>query len=593
MTRHLFRTLLVCMLPFLFSACTDSFDDASSPVAPAEPSVNAPAKELLYDRTSGSFVYRRSDPYTLDNFRRACDALRTGESLLPLTRAEQEEFGGEELRATHYALRVYPRNETEQWLIDRMDDVSRSYLPFDYAAASADDASAAGADSDSAPSVELEQSPYTVTYDDYVTADGEPVEPMTVRMPVMYVVWPCDKPLPDELDYKIDYEVFLPRSAAQTRSTGLGAEAMRLLELEAVCRAEGVARTRGEFELIKQEFPKVRTGTVLTYDNKLYENVPMAHLCVQFSYGTNIYTVYTDADGYYTSGVELFNATTYSFILSHNFWKIVRGESVVPITISKGTVGSTILSDAVIQEPRPKMIVLSSDYPDYRIHRAMDYFYNGEHEITKHYYSGQGITVHSLKDPNPTQSTIAGDFNFGNNIIAYINIYNSTTNHAQQIGSVLHEMGHFCQYSELNRNYNRFISVHNLLIESYSSYVGWYLVSKYYIDKKYETYYGEDISVHNSRKNWYKNLSPDDGGHYSPLFVDLVDDYNQNSNKTNIYNYDVIHGVPNLVITKVAKEATTWASCKNILRSFVGQYYTSEELEEYFEPYDYWFAKYN
>lgn len=589
------------MLPFLFSACTDSFDDASSPVAPAEPSVNAPAKELLYDRTSGSFVYRRSDPYTLDNFRRACDALRTGESLLPLTRAEQEEFGGEELRATHYALRVYPRNETEQWLIDRMDDVSRSYLPFDYAAASADDASAAGADSDSAPSVELEQSPYTVTYDDYVTADGEPVEPMTVRMPVMYVVWPCDKPLPDELDYKIDYEVFLPRSAAQTRSTGLGAEAMRLLELEAVCRAEGVARTRGEFELIKQEFPKVRTGTVLTYDNKLYENVPMAHLCVQFSYGTNIYTVYTDADGYYTSGVELFNATTYSFILSHNFWKIVRGESVVPITISKGTVGSTILSGSVIPvEPRPKEIILSADYLDYHIHRAVDYFYHGAHEITKHYYDGAGITIHSMKEPHLDGQTIAEFYyNPNANIRAYLTIYNADTeNHwyytdAMYLSGILHEFGHFCQYSERNRQYSSYVASHKLVRESYASYVGWLLGTKYYTERGYYLPTGGTDITANENRSWTKNTTIENGGHYSPLFVDLVDDYNQNPNKTNIYNYDAIHGVPNLVITKVAKEATTWASCKNILRSFVGQYYTSEELEEYFEPYDYWFAKYN
>ena len=590
MKRHFLRTLLVCTLPFLFSACADSFDDAVAPVNPPEQPQAVPVKEIVYDSTSGSFVYHRNDPYTLDNFRRAYDALRTGRSLLPLTRAEQEEFAGEELRATHYALRIYPRNETEQWLIDRMYDVSYAYLPFDYAAASADDASAAGAEPDCAPSVELEQSPYTVTYDDYVTADGQPVEPMTVRMPVMYVVWPCDKSLPDELDYKIDYEVFLPRSAVQTRSTGLGDDAMRLLELEAVCRADGVARTRGEFDLIKQEFPKVRTGTVLTYDNKLNRNVPLAHLKVEFSYGSNIYTAYTDADGYYTSGVELFNATTYMFTLQHNFWKIVRNNSVTPITISQGTVGSALISNAEI-EPRPKMIVLSSDYPDYRVHRAMVYFYHGEHEITKHYYSGTGIKVQSMTEKDPEGNL--GYFYPSYTKDAYIAICNSDYNDSIFIGCVLHEMGHFCQYCEVNKNAYNFVKIHNLLIESYSSYVGWLLGTKYYTDKDYVVYNWMDITGSNGRQTWWnKDLAPTKG-HYSPLFVDLVDDYNQNPNKTNVYNYDIIHGVPNIVITKVAKEATTWSSCKNILRSFVGQYYTSAELEEFFEPYDYWFAKYN
>lgn len=592
MKKHLLQTLLVCTLPFLFSACADSFDDAVAPVNPPGQPLASPVKEIVFDSTSGSFVYHRNDPYTLDNFRRAYDALRTGRSLLPLTRAEQEEFGDGELAPTHYALRVYPRNESEQWLLDRMEDISRSYLPFDYAAASAEETSGAGVDSDSAPTVELEQSPYTVTYDDYVTADGQPVEPMTVRMPVMYVVWPCDKPLPAELDYKIDYEVFLPRSAAQTRSTGLGDDAMRLLELEAVCRAEGVAGTRGDFEIIRQEFPKVRTDTVLTYDDKLHRNVPLAHLKVEFSYGSNIYTAYTDADGYYTSGVELFSATTYYFTLQHNFWKIVRDESVAPITISRGTVGPPSYKNLIPVIPDPTPTVLSSDYPDYRVHRAVDYFYHGEHEITKHYYDGEGITIHSMTTAG--SEGYLGAFYYHQTNRAYIKIFNTEiSNHAQQIGTTCHELGHFCQYSELNRNYYQFIGVHNLLLESYSSYVGWYLASKYYIDKEYEPYYGEDISVYNGRQKWYKDKAPSSLGHYSPLLVDLVDDYNQNPNKTNIYNYDIIHDVPNLVITKVAKEATTWASCKDILRSFVGQYYTSVELEEFFEPYDYWFAKYN
>ncbi|MDE5637872.1 MAG: hypothetical protein K2I43_07675, partial [Alistipes sp.] len=572
MKRHFLRTLLVCTLPFLFSACADSFDDAVAPVNPPEQPQAVPVKEIVYDSTSGSFVYHRNDPYTLDNFRRAYDALRTGRSLLPLTRAEQEEFAGEELRATHYALRIYPRNETEQWFIDRMDDVSYAYLPFDYAAASADDASAAGAEPDCAPSVELEQSPYTVTYDDYVTADGQPVEPMTVRMPVMYVVWPCDKSLPDELDYKIDYEVFLPRSAVQTRSTGLGDDAMRLLELEAVCRADGVARTRGEFDLIKQEFPKVRTGTVLTYDNKLNRNVPLAHLKVEFSYGSNIYTAYTDADGYYTSGVELFNATTYMFTLQHNFWKIVRNNSVTPITVPQGTVGPTNLVIPV--EPRPKTVVLSSDYQDYYAFRAMNYFYYGEHDITKHRYSDQGMRVQLMTGVHPNVPGVLSEFMPSKTSAAYIIVYNlSNATRVEQMGTVLHEMGHFCLYSELNRDYDRFFNIHKLLLKSYGSYVGWFLVSKYYIDMGYEPEYGEDISVHDSRQNWHKDKELP-MGHFSPLFVDLVDDYNQNPDKTNRCNYDIIKDVPNEVITRVIREAADWPSCMSILRSYVGQYYT-------------------
>lgn len=94
-----------------------------------------------------------------------------------------------------------------------MEDIKVAYLPFNYVQLTEEevkklDKTATRSNQSSYP----EGSVYTVTYEDVEIVGGLTVTE-TYILPVLYVIWPCDKPLPENVEYKIDYEVFIPYSA--------------------------------------------------------------------------------------------------------------------------------------------------------------------------------------------------------------------------------------------------------------------------------------------------------------------------------------------------------------------------------------------
>lgn len=195
-------------------------------------------EEVVYHAGTESFLQKQNDPYSLNNFKKALSNLAIGNTTQALTKSQTADFQSvQELSATHYALRIYPRNEHEQWQIERMDDIGISYIPFDYVQLPEDDQIRLKleAGNNLSQEDELEKSGYTVVYDDLETIDSLlPSE--TYTMPILYVVWPCEKPFPEGYDYKIDYEVFIPEYYdGNTKSQfGLSMDELWLLENEAV-----------------------------------------------------------------------------------------------------------------------------------------------------------------------------------------------------------------------------------------------------------------------------------------------------------------------------------------------------------------------
>ena len=144
-----------------------------------------------------------------------------------------DEFSDPEpLKPTHFALRIYPKNEDEQWRIEMMEDISVIYTPFNYSGLTEDEIAAVPRTRSEVASP-FEKSPYTVRYD-AVSLEGIR-DTTTHQLPILYTVWPVEKPLPDDLEYKVDYEVFLPQNTPLTRST----TEMYFLEDEAIALALG------------------------------------------------------------------------------------------------------------------------------------------------------------------------------------------------------------------------------------------------------------------------------------------------------------------------------------------------------------------
>lgn len=67
---------------------------------------------------------------------------------------------------------------------------------------------------------EAEERRYTVTYEGGMDADG-PTDPVTLELPVLYVVWPCDKPFPQTWITRFFMMFFCrkPRQPARKRRT--------------------------------------------------------------------------------------------------------------------------------------------------------------------------------------------------------------------------------------------------------------------------------------------------------------------------------------------------------------------------------------
>lgn len=115
------------------SACSDFVFQEETIQSPLTKSGDAdvPLESVLFHPYTSTYVVRQSDPYRMDNFNLALRNLRAGVSNQTFSTAQKEYLSKLRLEPTHYALKIYPRNETEQWAIERTEGISISYLPFD------------------------------------------------------------------------------------------------------------------------------------------------------------------------------------------------------------------------------------------------------------------------------------------------------------------------------------------------------------------------------------------------------------------------------------------------------------------------------
>lgn len=185
--------LVVLSFALLSSAwgCADQIDqdneleNPSQEIVQTQQTPTLSLEKAVYHPGTESWIVPRKDPYTLSNFQQAYAKLSLGNSVQILTRVQADEFSGaEQLKATHYSLKIFPRNEKEQWKVELMEDVKVAYVPFDYVQlpeAEADKLTTTR----SADAEYTERNHYTVTYDSLQTTEG-PADPVTYTMPILY-----------------------------------------------------------------------------------------------------------------------------------------------------------------------------------------------------------------------------------------------------------------------------------------------------------------------------------------------------------------------------------------------------------------------
>lgn len=561
--------------------------------------------DAVYHEGVQSWICPKSDPYRLENFQQAYDNLASGQ--LEFSNASNEfainvksiqnEFSASaekqlKLQATHYAVKILPKTENEQWLLESDEQIKVTYVPFDYVSLAEEQVqNLRMSRSQNLFREEAKERRYSVTFEGGMSSEG-PVDPVTYELPVLYAVWPCNRPFPADMDYEILYDVFLPGcTTAGSEAIGLSAEALQALEGVAISRGSAplyppsgpIKPPSGPITLPSEGYP---TGRVLCYDSHLDSFVPLSNLKIRFSFGSNIYETVTGGDGSFALDKYVFNDAIVSFVFQDK-WSITHKNSTTIITETKGTFKNLRESNGL------NFNINSSSAPDprYEIHRAVAFyqygvrtFYGGSsmlhlHEIPRYYTtSAGGLRIEAHDTPN---SEVNGRFNYNFMNRNYIQISNNNRNyHPRLMGTVLHELGHYTQFA-LRDGYSHFHSMHKLLKESWASYAGWHMGEMYYsVQRLGSVTLGVDITGQ-ARQDWYTatKLLP----HYSPLFIDLRDNYNQfeylYGPNTALYPLDTIQNVPYSVKNRLATEGGTWDLVKSILREYLPQnYYTEAQL---------------
>ncbi|MDR2910244.1 MAG: hypothetical protein LBV47_02605 [Bacteroidales bacterium] len=531
-------------------------------------------KDAVYHEGVGAWIAPQEDPYTLENFQQAYANLSAND----LTRSS--EFSViKNLTATHYAIKIFPKNEDEQWEIELTEDVEVSYIPFTYIGLTEKEAEKIEPTSRASEMpVFPESNPYVVTDNEIEqTVDSIPAEEnISQVMPILYAVWPVNKPLPEHIEYEKDYDVFLPFDDGQTRSTtALSENSLRLLENEAIRLALGYVSPSVMPAVTRAE--TVLRGEFNTWDALTALRIPVPRIKVKFHLGSNIVETDADENGNFSINAGTIPAdASWEVIFQSPKWKVTRENTTIPKNFFQGNVYQQDFWSNPATEVQP-----SVQLTDATIINALNYYYYQPHHLSRWDVPG-GIRVIAHNDSN---SGYNGLFTYTSGNSCYITIFrNNTVNRNVLAGTVLHELGHFIQFKERG-GYSNMKSVDKLLQESFASYVGWYLTGEYYKDMGYYNTDEDDISGQ-GRQTWRKTRTGAIG-YYSPLFVDLVDSYNQASYLGSTFNNDDVKNLHYSVIMKIAKESADWESCKSILRAESGL--TSQELDAFLEPYEYWY----
>lgn len=517
------------------------------------------SEPVFYHQSSGLYLKHQNDPFTLSNMQAAYDKVVA-------TKGESGFFQqGGKLSPTHFALKIYPRTVKEWSDIDNMEDIKISYHPFDYMPFPGE------AVDDYNPYSPFEAPKYTETCT-YQAADDDTEKKETVLLPILYVVWPADKALPEGYDYTVDYGVYIPTSSPTTKSKAiLSLQEKRMLEKEALILAFGekaLSRTKSFDDPDDSANFKVLTGSVSCYDNTYMGQIPLPNIGMKFELGTVIYDTHSNDIGTFdiTIDTQYHPYLSFSFNFRASKFEVRLANNLSYYQYGLGTV-ENVFGSGIYGHRDFDLSNLSTQ----ALHafRAANYYYRGSHEITK-YDPGTRIVIRAFNQPD---SIALGRFYYNSNS-CHIEIYKDEEDSSSKyIGTISHELGHYLHYGLVG--YSNFNSTQLLVSESFSSFVGWSLGHKYYQQYNYFLPSGLYDETGQAWQNW---TGP--SNEYSPLFVDLQDTFNQGSYSLG-YVCDTISGVPYNAIQAIITNCNTWISVRQALAALVNTYYTQSEFDAF------------
>lgn len=442
-------------------------------------------------------------------------------------------FKDSSLTATHMALRIIPENMDQLHRLEADKSLIIQYHPFGY---------------------ELLPDP-----SDWITIEtGEPVRGNMVnecetacklkedtRQPSpIYVLWPVLKPLPDNLNYQLLFNVY----SGSTRDLNLPDP---------------------------EPIPSI-SGFLRSYDNRLGQYMPLRNVRVECQTAFDLIYDYTDENGHFT----LFDADS-----DHSIIVKLQNDKFVIRDGETSNVKSFALdiNDYFYEN-------LNKDYgvdlPTsfcLDAYKGAEYYFYEENDLLDcipiYDTLGVSIDIHAIDYPDSVSY-----IGYGSNTNPYIKLWNSyKTNYtgASSIifGHINHLLGHASHIAYAGYSYMN--NTDFMIIESFASFVAWYNVYQYYCPTNQ---YLADFICWQGHQTWTPDLEDYYERCRTPLYVDLLDVFNQHTQLT-YYNDDPISDVPIPFIISCSLGTQSFQSLCDSLQTGIGLYYTSNELSRFLAPY--------
>ena len=543
------KRLITLLWTFLLlTGCTEmtlSLELTNESITPCTKSVNVlpESSELVFNEDLNSWLVKLYDHDTFELS--ACQ--RAYESIVR---------NAGRLEPTHLALKVIPRDFAQQFGIENDPDLIISYAPFGYAFAPQEE--------NVEPQCHVESESTVIQPEPYCLKSSVPMEELSSTS-TLYVAWPAEKSIPQDLDYELCYSIFSPEDS------NLPEDQQEELINTLLPQAN---------RLDPEPFHQIADGhlTLRMYDNLLGQYVPLKNVKVTANYYSSaiVKTYYADQNGQVIFPSKYGDRAYCTFILTEPDKFSVRSAHEVEDT---STLVSRGLGWLFTQQPSAlDPTIMESTYYTFNrsenlydiVYLAADYYRNDISLIASDLSNMPHISFVCLDVPQ--EPGVLGAFydNSDNNNPPIITITDANqTERNKVVGTTLHELGHYYQFCNRPSS-SPMTSLSLFFAESFACGHGNALGEQYYFTKGYVKSNPSDILTGQECQNWIASS-------YSPLFVDLMDSYNQHTANTS-YPNDLISGTPLSTILDMGKEAETLQDIKDIFLDVMSPPYTSANI---------------
>lgn len=275
---------------FLFISCEEQISplDQRACVFIEPETKSSLDKEYIYNVSANVWMFKQEDPYELSNLRQL---------------ARENNIDTINIVPTHYAIKLFPRNEKELNDLIFNNKIQTSFIPFGYTLVPINQLNKTCANLDNYR-IYKEEEKYFID-DGYYSSQ--------IPMPVIYASWPISCDLPSNYDYIIEYEVCLPSTDSQSND--------------------------GQFfsKLLRGSRNRTLTGNVISYDYVLCQYVPVKKLKLQLRYGLSVFEAITDDNGYFFFSGNINDSATINIVFDDSKFRITNN-SLFSYVESHGTV---------------------------------------------------------------------------------------------------------------------------------------------------------------------------------------------------------------------------------------------------------------